>query len=112
MTDIDEILYTTEHVRYQPKIGESQLNIARNKIKHLDQIAATDIWYVINLEDNNFYNYCRANKLPYGKPYAKQRVTIMTEEQYFLFKMSGINHSAKFYKSVTNLDLTKWGLAR
>jgi hypothetical protein len=112
MADIDEILYVNEHIRYQPEIGESQLSVARNKIKHLNMIAVTDVWYVINKQDQNFYNYCRSNKLPYGKPYPQQRVTIMSHEQYLLFALSGINHNAKFYKEVSNLQLTKWALAK
>lgn len=112
MIDIDEILYTTEHVKYQPNIGESQLSIARNKIKQLEMITVTDVWYVINKQDQRFYNYCRTNKLPYGKPYSQSRVTIMSNEQYLLFSLSGIKHSAKFYEEVSNLQLIKWGLAK
>lgn len=108
MIDIDEILYTTEHQIHQSKIDDDKLKQAQNKIKKLNEIGATNV-YVVNNKDSptKFYLYCIKHKLPYASGNPK---TLMSPEQYLLFSLSGLKHTAKFFEQLRNKEILKIGV--
>lgn len=108
MTDIDEILYTTEHQIHQPKIDDDKLKQAQNKIKKLNEIGANNVYVITNKDSQtNFYRYCLRYKLPYATQNSK---TLMSPEQYLLFSLSGLKHTAKFFEQLTNKEILKIGV--
>lgn len=106
--DIDDILMAIEAPIPQT-INNEKLAQARNKIKKLNEIGASNVYIVTNKNDKGFYRYCRLNKLPYGKDFSN-RHTLMSQEQYLMFCLSDINHKAKFYEQITNAELLQKGL--
>ena len=106
--DIDEMLYQDEHSKFEINISDNTLCIAQNKIKKLNEIGAINVHVVTNKDSaTKFYLYCKRYKLPYAAGNTK---TLMSSEQYLLFNLTGLKHTAKFFKELTNKEILKIGV--
>lgn len=106
--------YTNYELEYEQQF-ENDIEITENvreKINWLREIFLTDIFWVRNEESSvfKFYLFCSTNKIQtyrypqYSKSNYIQALAYMTKEEYLMFSLSGIEHSAKFYAELTNSE--------
>ena len=110
MTNVDDILFDIEfsNSKMHQEISDDKLKQAQNKIKKLNEIGATNVHVISNKDSQTkFYLYCKRYKLPYAAGNLK---TLMSPEQYLLFSLSGLKHTAKFFEQLTNKEILKIGV--